>query len=426
MYKPPGSIRRFSRNVQGAQSLSLPVLPNQKLMYVHFGKAAFHENDGSCPRLHSLLPDETICVGMTKRIFPFYQVKRVFLACPGDLVSERSKFPKLIETVNNMRAHSLGFHLEAVGWERVIPSFGRPQELINRELELADLVVVLFWNRIGSPASRESAKTGTVEEFDMARRLHVQVEKPLVWVYFRKPTAEEGEQLNAVLAFRKSIEEERDLFFREYESVEDFEEMFRQHLVAYLDGLRRWDIDENVRWMRPEHALMNGDFLAEGVYTYGTTMRLRVDLDGDGRPEEVEFEYRHGGFSLYVRRFDKTIGLALPEMLANLRDERLPKTIHLAIKDVTNDGLPEVLLAVHDGMIELTVAVYGFNSNDARANRVLDADHFSLLQLLEGGQRIALVLQGGSIVMPYGTVGLAWTCKWNGERFDRAEQFGVF
>ena len=64
----------------------------------------------------------------------FYQVKRVFLSCPDDLVSERSRFPKILETVNNLRAHSLGFHLEAVGWERVVPSFGRPQQLINEEL----------------------------------------------------------------------------------------------------------------------------------------------------------------------------------------------------------------------------------------------------------------------------------------------------
>jgi hypothetical protein len=76
--------------------------------------------------------------------FRFYQIKRVFLACPGDLSAERSKFMRLLETVNNLRAHSLGFHLQAVGWERVIPSHGRPQSLINQELDTADLVIVMF------------------------------------------------------------------------------------------------------------------------------------------------------------------------------------------------------------------------------------------------------------------------------------------
>src|ERR1700679_425861 len=95
---------------------------------------------------------------MTEKVFAlpynFYQIKRVVLGCPGDLMSERSRFPKVLETVNNLRGHSLGFHLEPVGWERVIPSFGRPQHLINHELETADLVVVMFWNRIGFSSSQ--------------------------------------------------------------------------------------------------------------------------------------------------------------------------------------------------------------------------------------------------------------------------------
>jgi hypothetical protein len=66
--------------------------------------------------------------------FGFYQIKRVFLGCPGDLMAERSRFPRVLETVNSLRAHSLGFHLEPIGWERIIPSFGRPQQLINEEL----------------------------------------------------------------------------------------------------------------------------------------------------------------------------------------------------------------------------------------------------------------------------------------------------
>ena len=203
------------------------------------------------------------------------------------------------------------------------------------------MVVVVFWNRIGSPSSKMSSRTGTVEEFEIARHLHSQMEKPLVWVYFRAPTINDGEQINSVLALRRSLEEAKDLFFREYQNVEDFEETFRQHLVAYLDGLRRWDIDANVRWMRPEHALLRGTFISEGVYSYGTTMRLFADLDGDGTDEEIEFEYRHGGFTLCVKRFDKRVHLDLPEW-PGPTTEVPPKTIHLAIKDVTNDGLPEI------------------------------------------------------------------------------------
>jgi hypothetical protein len=173
--------------------------------------------------------------------------------------------------------------------------------------------------------------------------------------------------------------------------------------------------------MRPEHALMTGAFLAEGIYQYGTRMRLAADLDGDGNAEEVEFRYSHGGFGLHIRRFDKTFGLELPTWPGDA-DGSMPKTAHVAIKDVTNDGLPEVLLALHDGMIDLRVAVYGFNSCEARKRRVLDSTHFSLLKVLDHGQRIAHVLEGGTIMLPYGSAGLVWTCKWTGEQFICSDQ----
>jgi hypothetical protein len=354
---------------------------------------------------------------MSQEYFGFYQIKRIFLACPGDLVSERSRFRRLIETVNSLRAHSLGFHLEAVGWERVIPSFGRPQDLINRELRIADLAVILFWNRIGSPSSKDSSKTGTVEEFELARRLFADTKRPLVWVYFRKPTVDSGDQLTGVLSFRKDIEEEKDLFFREYETVEEWEEMFREHLVAYLGGLQRWDLDATVRAMRSEYALMRGRFLGEGIHAYGAVMRLSADLDGDGNEEEIGFKFSHGGFSMWIRKFDKTLPLELPDWIQQDMHGVAPETIHIAIKDVTNDGLPEILLAAHDGRIDLKIAVYGFNSTESRTDLSLAAARFGLLQVLEHGQRVAYVLEGGTIRMPYGSASHVWNCKWDGERF---------
>src|SRR5207302_360314 len=159
-----------------------------------------------------------------------------------DLAAERSKFMRLLETVNNLRAHSLGFHLQAVGWERVIPSHGRPQSLINEELQTANLVIVMFWNRIGSPASTTSKETGTMEEYNRARASFERHGTPLVWVYFKTPSAELDGQLQSVLDFRRMLESGRDIFFREFSTTAEWEEMFREHLVAYLDGLKRWDI----------------------------------------------------------------------------------------------------------------------------------------------------------------------------------------
>jgi len=293
--------------------------------------------------------------------FSFYEVKRVFLACPGDLVAERSRFPRLLETVNNLRAHSLGFHLEAVGWERVIPSFGRPQDLINDEVRGADLVVVMFWNRVGSHSSPGSPKTGTLEEFELASRLFAEVSKPLVWVYFRKATVEGGDQLEGVNRFRRSIEEGKQLFFREYDTLEQWEEMFREHLVAFLDGMERWNLDRNFDQMRPNMALVKGSFLAEGIYRYGTRMRFWVDLDGDGNEEIISFWFSVNAYSLTVSRFDAGFHLQLPDSGYDA------KVSHLAIKDVTNDGLPEILLATWDGVIGLKLWIWASPRKDGAA-----------------------------------------------------------
>jgi hypothetical protein len=342
--------------------------------------------------------------------YAFYQVKRVFLACPGDLASERSRFPRLIETVNNLRAHSLGIHLEPVGWERVIPSFGRPQELINEELKRADLVIVMFWNRIGSPAGGNAQKTGTLEEFELASKLFNKFKRPEVWIYFRKPAEKKGDQIESVLGFRKELEDGRQLFFREYESLDQWEEMFREHLVAFLDGTQRWDLDKNFQHLRPDLALLIGKFLGEGVYWDGPRLELSADLDGDGNEEVVSYWFSQFSYKLAINRFDSKFYLELPAA------DDASKGSHLAIKDVNNDGLPEIILAKWDGMIDLNLLIWGFTAQ-SRTTRILNKENFGLIAQLQG-QRIAHVLEGGTIRMPYGSQCSVWECKWTGDGFQ--------
>ncbi len=345
----------------------------------------------------------------------------MFLACPGDLTAERSKFPRLLETVNNLRAHSLGFHCEPVGWERVIPSFGRPQELINRELESADLVIVMFWNRIGSPSDLKSTTTGTLEEFELARRLHGLIGRPTVWVYFRQPTENEGDQVARVIGFRKELEQGKDIFFREYNHLADWEEMLREHLVAYLDGLRRWDIEQNRENMRPEKALLHGEFVAEGVWEIGTDLAFAVDLDGDGNDEIVKFRIDGHGYWLRVFKHSSGLNLTFPEEWKNPFEGdtegfdtlQIAHTIHIVVKDVTNDGVPELLVAAHDGVIGLRIAVWGFT--DAQVRKI-EADSFTVLGSFEG-QRSAVVCDGGRLQLPYGTAGCFAEYAWNGKAF---------
>jgi hypothetical protein len=252
-----------------------------------------------------------------------------------------------------------------------------------------------------SQSGKDSEVTGTLEEFNLAVRLHdetvkrqLDANKPVVWVYFRVPTAEPDDQLRGVLAFRKKLEEGRQLFFREYTSVEDWEEMLRQHLVAYLGDLHRWDLNHNRESMRPELRLMQGDFLAEGIYDFGSRMKLQVDLDGDGSPELVTFWFAVNSYNLTLTRHDSTF--ALPLNYHALENARL---VHVAIKDVTNDGLPEILLAASDGPASLRLFVWGLNQS-GRQERKLSEETFVALADFAGQYR-AQILEGGTIVLPY-------------------------
>lgn len=352
--------------------------------------------------------------------FRFYEIKRIFLACPEDLAAERSRFMRLLETVNNLRAHSLGFHLQAVGWERVIPSHGRPQALINQELDTADLVVVMFWNRIGSPASTKWNETGTIEEFKRARANFERHGTPLVWVYFKTPTptAEPDAQLQGVRDFRGTLERGLDIFFREFPTTEEWEEMFREHLVAYLDGLKRWDIEANFASMRPELAILEGHFLGEGIYEHRGPLEFLIDLDGDGIDEEVRFSHHHGSEHLTLKKFHKTLHFDIPGKLYAESEPKEPDFFHLALKDVNNDGLPEVLLAACPSVARLAVAIWGFKKPSDRA---FVAGPFDLLAVLEG-QNSATVLDGGRIRLPYGSIGAAFVYEWCGDHLEKRHE----
>src|SRR3990167_922463 len=100
------------------------------------------------------------------------KVKRIFVASPGDLAKERKRFPKILERINRLKAHPIGVDLEARGWEDTPPGMGRPQALINQDVEKCDLFVMLLWKRWGTPPGGDSQYTsGTQEEFELASKI---------------------------------------------------------------------------------------------------------------------------------------------------------------------------------------------------------------------------------------------------------------
>lgn len=95
----------------------------------------------------------------------------IIIASPSDVDQERQVVREVIANWNAVHARDRQIVLMPVGWEtHASPDLSdRPQQLINdRLLKHADILVGIFWTRIGSPTGK--AISGSVEEIEEHRR----------------------------------------------------------------------------------------------------------------------------------------------------------------------------------------------------------------------------------------------------------------
>lgn len=152
----------------------------------------------------------------------------IMIASPGDVREYRGIARDVIHEWNYIHSAATNAVLMPVGWEtHTSPELGASaQELINdRVLEDCDLLVGIFWTRLGTPT--EKAASGTVEEIER----HVEAGKPAM-VYFSKAPASletiDAQQYAALKEFRKWCEAKGliDVF----DNALDFQGKFRRHL----------------------------------------------------------------------------------------------------------------------------------------------------------------------------------------------------
>ncbi len=168
------------------------------------------------------------------------RVIKIFIASPGDVQAERTIFRDIVNEVNEIKANSLEIALKPLGWEDTLPGKGRPQALINKDIEDCDLIIMLLWKRWGTPTGKYTS--GFEEEYELAKRLNEERGgRPEIWLHFRAVSeemmADPGEQLRKVLEFRKHIEAEKGFLCQVYEDEGQWEKLFRVHLCRWLDNL---------------------------------------------------------------------------------------------------------------------------------------------------------------------------------------------
>lgn len=168
------------------------------------------------------------CIAMAYRatIIP------VMIASPSDVKAERRIVREVLHEWNDVNSISQEIAFMPVAWEtHASPGLdGRPQEMINKHLlRDCDLLVGVFWTRLGTPTG--ASPSGTVEEI----REHHAAGKP-VMLYFSSAPVSPGEidegQYSKVEEFKAWSKGEG--LIKEYDSENQFREEFSKHIDLIL------------------------------------------------------------------------------------------------------------------------------------------------------------------------------------------------
>lgn len=159
-------------------------------------------------------------------------VINVMIASPGDVPQERRIVRDVIYEWNAVHAEDRGLVLMPIGWEsHSSPEMGgRPQEVINKQiLKSCDLLIAVFWTRLGSPTGE--APSGTVEEIEE----HLKAGKPAMIYFSSAPVrldSVDSEQYNALKEFKEACRK-RGLV-EGYDSVTEFREKLVRQLAQTI------------------------------------------------------------------------------------------------------------------------------------------------------------------------------------------------
>jgi hypothetical protein len=152
----------------------------------------------------------------------------VMIASPGDVASERAIVRDVVYEWNAVNSNTRKVVLLPVGWEtHSSPEMGAPaQAIVNQQiLDRCDLLVGVFWTRIGTPSERHLS--GTVEEIEE----HISAGKPAMLYFSSQPVVLDTvdmDQVNRLKAFKASCQS-RGLY-ETYDSHGEFKDKFYRHL----------------------------------------------------------------------------------------------------------------------------------------------------------------------------------------------------
>lgn len=170
---------------------------------------------------------------------------KVFLASPGDLSEERKVAKVIVDDFNSQLADALGYQVELVGWEDTLPGVGRPQAIINRDLDGCDLFIGMLWKRWGTPPGTEPYTSGFEEEFSRSMARNAKEGRPEINLLLKDLDAallaDPGDHLKKVISFKDQVFAEKKLLAGTFADVRDFEGKFRKCIQGHVIALANKD-----------------------------------------------------------------------------------------------------------------------------------------------------------------------------------------
>jgi hypothetical protein len=161
-------------------------------------------------------------------------ILRLMIASPSDVQTERNIVREVVSEWNSVNGARRNLMLLAVGWETdVAPEMGDvPQHIIDKRiLKDADLLVGMFWTRLGTPTAAYAS--GAVEEIEE----HLKAGRPAMLYFSSAPAllaSVDPEQARALKAFRDSCMP-RGLLAT-YADVDDFRRKFSRDLQIMMNS----------------------------------------------------------------------------------------------------------------------------------------------------------------------------------------------
>lgn len=262
-----------------------------------------------------------------------FRLVRVFLASPGDLPNERRLIKETEEELNSGIAFHFGFRVEVKGWEDTLSGSGRPQAIINQELDTCELFIGMMSRKWGTPPSTDGPYTsGFEEEFERSLLRNKNTGKPEMAMYFKeidpKFLVDKGDDLKKVLAFKDRISANRVILYETFVDPYDLQKRVRLKIQKYLMDLLASEEESQEE-------------------EQGKTKNLPEAVDGSQKNEHIESPFSDEGHDFLKSFLEKTENENSTENITPLEVARF----RLLSSSISKPGNDEPLFGVHDANI---------------------------------------------------------------------------